>query len=136
MKKLICAALALLLFFGAAACSSGGGSLPEGFDEEETVSLAKSAVKALSEKDYETVASYFSPAMGDFGATELEDALDAQIDALGPFDSFASEAHSSGSDPGIGEYAVLVLVCKYEKGRATYTISVDENQMICGLYMK
>jgi hypothetical protein len=36
----------------------------------------------------------------------------------------------------VGDYAVAVLVCKYENGSATYTISIDADGLVCGLYMK
>lgn len=69
-------------------------------------------------------------------ADGLEDALGTQLDSLGAFKEFKTEATQGGSDSEIGDYAIAVLICEYEEGSATYTISIDSAGNICGLYMK
>lgn len=115
----------------------GAQELPEGFSEEEVINQAEYVVSLLSAKDYEGVAALFAPVMAEgLDAEGLENAVGEQIDKLGGFVRVSSSNIGGGNDKTIGDYGVVVLVCDYENGKATYTISIDSNNQVCGLYMK
>ena len=137
MKKatlaLSMAVLCLCLLLGA--CFAG--KLPEGFVKEDVISKAEGVITLLSSKDYEGTAATFSDKMGkSLDAKSLESAIGSQLDDLGEFKEFKSEATVGKKDATIGDYAVAVIVCAYENGSATFTISIDANGDTCGLYMK
>ena len=116
--------------------SYGQKSLPEGFDGEEVLKSARSVVAQLSEKNYTGVAEQFSSVMEGLDEKTLSETIDQKLDALGTFVSVTSEDLTGGSSETIGECATAVLVCEYENGTATYTISIDKDGRICGLYAK
>ena len=136
MKKFLVLALAFALALSAlAGCSSG--KLPEGFVKEDVVKEAEDAVKLLSDGDYDSMEKRFSSDMKTaLDADALEKALSPQLEKLGAFDSVTSTAVTGGKNDQVGDYAVAVLVCRYENGSATYTVSIDADGFICGLYMK
>ena len=125
---------ALLMSFTLVSC--GQKSLPEGFDGEEVLKSARSVVAQLSEKNYTGVAEQFSSVMEGLDEKTLSETMDQKLDALGTFVSVTSEDLTGGSSETIGEFATAVLVCEYENGTATYTISIDKDGRICGLYAK
>ena len=115
----------------------GAQELPEGFSEEKVINQAEYVVSLLSAKDYEGVAALFAPVMEEgLNAEGLETAIGAQIDKLGAFVSVSSSRVAGGNDKTVGDYGIVVLSCDYENGKATYTISIDSNYQVCGLYMK
>lgn len=134
LKKLGVLLACLLIMSVLAAC--GSKPLPEGFVEEEVLSEAENVVALLSARDYEGVTALFSPAMAELDAAKLETSVGPSLDALGAFDRIKSKSTTGGRNDTVGNYATAVLVCEYEKGNATYTISIDEDGKICGLYMK
>lgn len=136
MRRKIGLILTIILILGVlSAC--GSNELPEGFVEEELVGQAQNVVALMSAGDYEGTAAMFSPAMAEqLDAAALESAVGEKLNELGEFDSFTSTSISGGSDKKIGDFGVVVLVCKYQNGNAKYTISIDENDQICGLYLK
>lgn len=117
------------------ACSFS--KVPQGFEKEAVVARAKEVVTFLSNKEYEGVCNTFSQEMSDtLDVVGLKNALGSRIDALGTFKEYKSEATSAGFSEAAGDYAIVVLVCAYENGNAIYTICVDSQGNICGLYMK
>jgi len=136
MKRGLLIALALVLAAALlAGCSSG--KLPDGFVEADVLKEAENAVALLSAGDYASVEELFSAEMkAALSADSLKSALGPQLEKLGAYDSVTSSAVAGGKDDKLGEYAVAVLVCKYKNGSATYTISIDADAKICGLYMK
>lgn len=133
MKKAVSIILIIITIFSLAACAAN--KLPEGFSEEEVLSKAKSVVTLLNEKNFEGVTELYSDVMNS-DAAELEKALSKQLEGLGDFKDFSSNAVGASSAPEIGDFAVVILVCAYDNGKATYTISIDKDNRICGLFMK
>lgn len=129
VKALAALALLLSVIFSLCACLP---ALPEGFSEEEVKAQAESVVQLLSDKDYQGVAAMFGDEMAAaLDAKGLEEALGATLDKLGGYSGIKSEA-VFGQDG----YAVCVIVAEYEFGAAAYTISLDTDGRVCGLYMK
>ena len=130
--RIVCLACSLILL-----CAYSSSKLPGGLTEEGVLAQAQKVVSQLSAGDYRGVTDCFSTDLAtQLGADALQQALGAQLSALGGFQSCQSTAVSGAHDDHIGDYAVAVLICQYENGRATYTISIDKSGAICGLYMK
>ncbi len=126
----VCLICALLL------CGCKRGSVPEGFDESEVQQKAEEIVSLMSEQDFEGVASQFSDEMAaKLSADDMEENVGEQIAALGAFKKISSSAFAGGSLETGDNFATAVMVCKYENGKAIYTISIDLDGKICGLYV-
>lgn len=139
MKKVFRPILAIVLaissIFIFASCS--GSPLPEGVDEEAVISSAKEIVTQISNREYEMVVEKLDDQMKQtLDADGMQEAFGANLDRLGKLESFQSEAAAGGTSSEIGDYSTVALVCKYENGKAVYTISIDLDGKICGLYMK
>lgn len=136
MKKLISAALVLCLVFALGGCS--GNKLPKGYDEDEVIARGKEIVEIANAMDYEGL---FDQLQDDLKAQvsvqQLEEAWDKQLHAAGSFQKYSQVVTAGTKDPNSDvEYAVVVLVCKYENATLTFTISMDESLELVGLYMK
>ena len=114
-----------------------GKDLPEGFVEEEVLDRARNVASLMTAEDYEGTAALFSPAMAEkLDAATMEETVGDQIRELGEFEAITTEKVAGASDKDAGDVAVVVLVCKHTNGKATYTISIDRDDRICGLYMR
>ncbi len=136
MKKtvalILCAAVVICLV-----CSCGARPLPGGFDEAEVKAKAEQIARLLSNGDFEAVAAEFSPIMAErLDAKALEDALGPVLKERGALDKVTSAAVTGMNDETIGDYAAAVLVCRHQNGKTTYTVSIDSEGRICGLYVK
>ncbi|OQB23886.1 MAG: hypothetical protein BWY11_01539 [Firmicutes bacterium ADurb.Bin182] len=136
MKKTIITACALVLAFLLSGC--GVGKLPEGFDETKVTDKAKEIVALLNDKDFEAVTGECREDLRQLlPAGELEKSLSPLIAKLGGFKDYKTVVTAGSKEKETGEdFATVVLVCDYEKGTATYTISMNNELEIIGLYMK
>ena len=125
---------ALLISFALVSC--GQKSLPDGFDGDEVLKSARGVVEQLSKKDYTGVVEQFSSVMEGLDEKTLSETMEQKLDDLGEFVSVSSEDLTGGSLEKTGDFATAVLVCEYQHGSATYTISFDKDGWICGLYVK
>lgn len=125
------AVLALVL----SGCASKG--VPEGFEEETVIANAKEVVMLMSARDYAGVADRFSASMkAALPGDALETAVDAMLANLGTFKEYRSVVAGSGDNPTIGKFAVVVIKAAYDNGEVTYTISIDKEGKLTGLYLK
>lgn len=125
---------ALLISFALVSC--GQKSLPDGFDGDEVLKSARGVVEQLSKKDYTGVVEQFASVMEGLDEKTLSETMEQKLDDLGEFVSVSSEDLTGGSSEKTGDFATAVLVCEYQYGSATYTISFDKDGWICGLYVK
>lgn len=131
--SILFAVTALLFLFS----SCTGKPLPDGFVREEVIADATQTVKLLSDKKYDEVCETFSDQMKiALDADKLKEAFDSQLTSLGAFKEVTSSSTAGGEEASIGAFATVVLVCKYDNGSAVFTISIDKENRICGLYMK
>ena len=136
MKKVLLSALALVLILSLAACSSS--KLADGFKEDEVLAKAKNVVETINTLDYDAVVAFVrSDLQSQLTAETLESAWDAQLRDAGAFKEFKSTSAYGQKSKSTGEdYAVCILVCSYENATRTFTISMDKDLAIVGLYMK
>lgn len=137
MKKTMILAAALLAFtWLLAAC--GGAKLADTFDKDEVTARAEDVVGLINDRDYEAVTDQVREDLRDqLTADTLRDAWDATLDTSGAFEEYKSETVIGQKSKSTGEdYAVAVLVGKYENATRTFTLSMDQNLDLVGLYMK
>lgn len=134
MKKryfVVPAALALLL-----ALCTGGSELPEGFDKNKVLLKSKQFIKRLNARDYQGCFGSFNEMMkGSFSLEKMESTMNPIFDVLGDFVRVKgvslTSKHALGTD-----YAVCTVKCIYENGPANFTLSLDPDLRIGGLYIK
>ncbi len=130
----LCALLVAVTLCG---CGLSGTSLPKGMDPDKALSQAQEIAMSLSKGEFEGVAEQFSEEMkAQLSSEDLREALKDEVEKRGTVTKYLSWSMRGASDDEAGEYAVVVLVCKCEKGSATFTVCIDKDSKICGLYMK
>ena len=136
MKKAAALLAVFLVVLSLAACS--GGKLSDAYSEDEVIARGEGMVELINTLDYEAVCSELREDLQDqLTPQQLKDAWDSGLTAAGAFEKFSQVVTAGQKDSTTGEdYAVVVLVCKYENSTLTFTISMDTNLDIVGLYMK
>lgn len=123
-------ALALLL-----AVCTGGNELSEGFEKEQVMKKAKYFIKRLNNRDYEYCYQMFNPIMEEaMNLEKLKTTMNPIFDVLGNFVRVKGIAVSSKKVHG-ADYAVCTIKCIYENGPANFTLSLDKNLKLGGLYI-
>lgn len=136
MKKAFAYIAVFALILSLSACSST--KLSDAFKEDEVISRAEKTVAVISTLDYDAIVPEFRDDLeSQVTPEQLENAWSKQLNAAGKFVKYSSETVFGQKDKSTGEdYAVAVLVCKYENSTLTYTISMDKDLNIIGMYMK
>ena len=134
MKKryyMVPAAMALLLLVCA-----GENKLPEGFDKNAVYKTARNFILNLNKKEYNCCYSLFNKKMQTaMDREKLQSTLDSVLASLGEFVRF--KGISAAPKKILGQdYTVCTVKCVYENGSATYTLSLDRDLKIGGLYIK
>jgi len=135
--KLIRILFILLVFLiTLAACNSV--KLADIYDENIVTGRAKEIVEMINSQDYDKVNAEIRDDLQDqLTASKLKDVIRAKLDEAGAFIEYPSittlgqKSKTSGED-----YATVVLVGKYEKSTLVFTITMDSNLDIVGLYVK
>lgn len=135
-KTMILVAALLTIIWLLTAC--GGAKLADVYDKDEVTARAKGVVGLIDDRDYEAITGQVREDLRDqLTADTLRGALDATLDESGAFEEYKSVSVVGQKDKNNGEdYAVAVLAGKYENATRTFTISMDQNLDIVGLYMK
>ena len=136
MRKILITLFAIALMLSLAAC--GSNNLADSFSEEEVIANAKSYVETINTLDYEAVvAGLREDLQSQVTAESLESAWGPLLDEAGKFEKYTTVVVYGQKDQTTQEdYAVCVLVCKYENASRTFTISMDKDYKFVGLYMK
>lgn len=135
MRNMICMFMLAFLLSGCA----NSQKLSEKFDEKQVKAAAEEVIEALNSKEVDTLVEEKWSAV-------MKSALDAEsvktqilpiMEELGDFEEFDKEAVTGGKDPDTEqEFAVAVIKAKYEKRKAQFTISFDEDMKVGGFYIK
>jgi len=136
--KLIRVLFILLVFSIALTACASAVKLAEIYDENIVTERAKEVVEMLNSQDYDKVNAEIRDDLQDqLTASKLKDVIGAKLDEAGAFSEYPSittlgqKSKTSGED-----YATVVLVGKYEKSTLVFTITMDSNLDIVGLYVK
>lgn len=131
--------LLLLLSLVCAGLLSGCGyDLPDNFEEEAVTERSHQVIDLLNAGDYATVSRMFrADVQESMPAEKLEESLSPIFEKLGEFQSFQASATAGTKDKDTkAEYAVIVVACVYEKGKAQFTMYFDTEMALVGLYIK
>lgn len=134
----ICVAMLLVSGCGAGIGSSGS-KLSEKYDEATVVEEAKAVIDLVNVGDYEALEEEkWGAAMKQkVPAAEMERIVQPIIQELGAFESFEKEAITGQKDKDTEqEFAVAVILAKYEERKAQFTISFDEKMKVVGFFVK
>lgn len=132
-KRYIAVPAALVLFY---AICAGSSELPEGFDKNRVFRVSKDFINRLNEGDFKACYQRFNETMKSSMSSErLESTFRSIAEGLGGFVRFKGLSVSAKKSLGV-EYAVCVVKCQYEKEAATFTLSLDKEMKIGGLYIK
>lgn len=139
MKRFCKAATAMLLLLSMLTGCSQSQKLSEQFNMEDVKEEAKEVIRLLNEEAYETLETdYWDAVMKQkISAGEMQKNMKPIIDELGGFISIENEAITGSTDKDTEqEYAVAVIIAKYEKRKAQYTISFNTEMKVAGFYVK
>ena len=132
MKKFASAVLAVLLITALSACGSSAFQ----FDKSAAISQAESAVEVIDTRDYDAIVKLFREDLqGQTSADSIRSAWDSQLAGAGTFVGYKSETATAIKQSGT-DYIVVVLTTEYQNSTLTYTISLDTDMNVVGMYMK
>jgi len=130
--------LFILLVFSIILSACTSVKLADIYDENIVTERAKEVVEMINSQDYDKVNAEIRDDLQDrLTSNQLKDAIGAKLVEAGAFIEYQSittlgqKSKTSGED-----YATVVLVGKYEKSTLVFTITMDSNLDIVGLYVK
>jgi hypothetical protein len=130
--------LFILLVFSITLASCASVKLADNYDENIIIERAKEVVGMLNSQDYDNVNAEIRNDLQDqLTSSKLKDLIGAKLDEAGAFIEYPSittlgqKSKTSGED-----YATAVLVGKYEKSTVVFTVTMDSNLDIVGLYVR
>jgi len=132
--------LIILLVFSMTLSACTAGKLADIYDENIVIDRAKEVVEMINSQDFDEVNAQIRDDLQDqLTSNQLKDALVPKLVEAGPFIEYQSITTTTlgqnRKTPG-EDYATVVLVGKYEKSTLVFTITMDSNLDIVGLFVK
>ena len=134
-KMMVCVCVLIGLLFGCA----GSQRLSDNFDEAEVKAAAESVIEILNSGEVELLVDeqWNAVMKGAADVEMLKSEIVPIVEELGEFEGFDKEAVTGSKDPYTEkEFAVAVIKAKYEKRKAQFTISFDEDMKVAGFFIK
>ena len=131
--------LMAVLLAGVLTACAGNQKLSDKFDEAEVKAEAEEVIEILNDGDVDTlVDEKWNAVMKSMvGRDVLTDEILPIMEELGPFEEFDKEAVTGNTDKDTEqEFAVAVIRVQYEKRKAQFTISFDEDMKVGGFFIK
>jgi|GEM_PF-680794 len=139
-KRIWTAAAAVLLAVAFAGCSAQKfEDLPAGYDKDKVTAAAQNVAALMSAGDYATISDTLvrEDLKTQLSADVLKNAAEKVMPKAGAFASLGDAAVGGYKDPKTQEeYAVAVIPVKYENQTVTYTLFLNADLKIVGLYLK
>lgn len=129
----------IFMLAGILAGCGGNQKLSDKFDEGEVKEAAREVIEILNDGDVDTlVDEKWNTVMKSMVGKELlKDEVLPIIEELGAFEEFDREAVTGNRDRDTEQdFAVAVVKVKYEKRKAQFTISFDEDMKVGGFFVK
>lgn len=128
----------VILIFSTMLSACTSAKLADIYDEESVIDRAKGIVELINAYDFEAVNAQVRDDLQDqLTSTQLKDALEGKLVDAGAFVEYQSSGAVGQKSKSTGEdYATVVLVGKYENSTIVFTITMDSNLDIVGLYAK
>lgn len=131
--------MGIFMLAGILAGCGGNQKLSDKFDEGEVKEAAREVIEILNDGDVDTlVDEKWNTVMKSMVSKELlKDEVLPIIKELGAFEEFDREAVTGSRDRDTEQdFAVAVVKVKYEKRKAQFTISFDEDMKVGGFFVK
>jgi len=126
----------LIISIMLSACTST--KLADIYDENSVIERAKEVVAIINLQDYDSVNAELRDDLQDqLTSNQLQDAIGKKLVGAGDFIDYQSITTLGQKSKSTGEdYATVVLVGKYENSSLVFTITMDSNLEIVGIYLK
>ncbi len=136
MKKGLICILVLVLTLSIVGCSSN--KLADIYSEDEVIARAKEVVDVINSLDYDAMNAQLRDDLQDqLTAEQLKEVWATQLEEAGAFEKYENTVTMSQKSESTGEdYAVAILTGKYENSSLTFTIVMDKDMEIVGMYIK
>jgi hypothetical protein len=118
------------------ACTST--KLADTYDENTVIERGQEIVEIINTQDFDLVNAAFRDDLQEqLTSDQLRDAIGQKIIDAGAFIDYESTSTLGQKSKSTGEdYATVVLVGNYENGSLVFTITMDANLDLVGLYVK
>ncbi len=128
--------IVLLLSVALSGCTST--KLAEIYDETKVAERGKEVVAIINTQDFNLVNSELRDDLEDqLTSKQLSDAMSQKLKDAGKFVEYQSITTLGQKSKSTGEdYATVVLVGKYENGTLIFSITMDSNLDLVGIYLK
>lgn len=127
IKLLLMMALSCVMLVG---CSSS--KLSESFDEQELKTTTEEVIQMLCNGEYDKIEAMSNQVLIDAKVTDkLGEVWEPLAKELGKFESYEKEA-VVGNDND----ATVIIITKFENGKAKFTISYNEDMQLIGFFIK
>lgn len=136
MKKIKMMLLVLALVTALTACSSA--ELADIYNEDDVIAEAKGTVEVINTLDYDAVNKELREDLQDqLDATTLKSSWDEKLTEAGTFKEYKSATAIGQKSKSTGEdYATAILTCEYENSTLMFTIVLDADLEVVGMYLK
>lgn len=131
--------IGMCMLTGILAGCAGDQKLSDKFDESEVKAAAEEVIEILNDGDIDTLVDEKWNAVMKSAADKdmMREQMLPVMEELGAFEGFDREAVTGSKDKDTEqEFAVAVIKAKYEKRKAQFTISFDEDMKVGGFYIK
>jgi len=127
-----------LLVFSITLSACASTKLADTYDENIVTERAKEVVGMMNAQSFDKVNAEIRDDLQDqLTSSKLKEAIGAKLAEAGAFIDYPSISTLGQKSKTSGEdYATVVLVGKYENGTVVYTITMDTNLDIVGLYVR
>jgi len=127
-----------LLVFSITLSACASTKLADTYDEKIVTERAKEVVEMMNAQSFDKVNAEIRDDLQDqLTSSKLKEAIGAKLAEAGAFIEYPSISTLGQKSKTSGEdYATVVLVGKYENSTVVYTITMDTNLDIVGLYVK
>jgi hypothetical protein len=112
--------------------------LSESYDENTVIERGKEVVEIINTQNFDLVNAELRDDLEDqLTADQLKDAMEQKLIDAGSFLEYQSTSILGQKSKSTGEdYATVVLVGKYENSTLVFTITMNSNLDLVGLYLK
>ncbi len=129
MKRLSKIMLMILCIMMLGGC--GAKKLSSAYSEDKLKAASEEIIKDLNNEKYDAVVAKFNSDLKDkLSANKLEEVW-VNYKSLGKYDSISKIAFQEKDN-----YAVVVAIAKYEKGKVQFTLSFNKDMELVGIFMK
>lgn len=134
MKKLFSLAALLLTVLLLAAC--GPTPLPDGVTQEALTQKATDVMDLLNAQDYEALTLQFKEEyQPQLTEESWHEAMDASFSEMGAFTEYKNiQTMGQKAQDSDEVYAVAVVLCSYENGEMTFTLTFESDLTLIGLF--